>query len=568
MMVKRQESAAQQDRFGGEPLHVPQDSRTHFENSLAGLTVQQQQERLTPPRPMVQMASVGPVKGSDKEPWEVEADKFLYADPGDRFPQHGKKIFKDPSYGDYVPTGYLTWDQYKKTELGQREAEQLKIAWQIKHPKVNLPGVGGYKEQPGPTVKKANQKDRSGFNKSLSILDGFTDALTSTKGGAFVSAEFKVDVPIPTVPGLYIQIGTKASYEIDATGMQVLEGEIKLGVSYSLLKVLDIYGGAIGSLKLEGMSLEAAFLDCIKQLTKRALETAGIERIFDDMRRMAKEGPGLTDWLETLIPIYGPTKALQIAVSQIGADGIEQLITAYRAFFVNDTKVGFEVAAGFYGGISLGFGDNEVSVEGQVLVGLKDEIGDTECKGFVEVNGAATFESKGVSVGVKVAKRWLEGGKTAFTVGIESEFPAGGLSQTQAVALGTTFASAAAFQVALGGIAKADQKASFGMAIKQIGAAFLESALVYAVSSALGSRQVGLDIDLTCEDSKWSVDARFKTMTTAKTNMGLVEAKVQVGNYFDISAEFQKMLPKPTPSKNKGTSMAAGAVLRPANRRP
>jgi len=241
-------------------------------------------------------------------------------------------------------------------------------------------------------------------------------------------------------------------------------------------------------------------------------------------------------------------------VSQVGAENIKSAYTEFNKFFRNNPSVGFEVTVGVEGGAEF---NNPVagmtgSLKGTAGAGIED-VGNKDAQGFVEAAGEIELAKNNNAVRIRVGKRWRERGSSQLKFELSGQWSTSArlADASQAVqimkALKDTYGLAKVV-AELSGVKKGGQPIG---QLSTVAKGFIDIAAIQGVSSHQATAMLGLELSVENNNGVWDkATARVKSMTQVGTGkgqslgvpgVGELEANVQFGKFWDVSADIQKV---------------------------
>ncbi len=390
----------------------------------------------------------------------------------------------------------------------------------------------------------------SGFGALGSFIDGLTARASTAReaieaeAGQFVEAELGLEIDIPSVPGLAVALHGEVWYERYASGEQFLHVKSLTGVKYGLGKIFNVNVSLMQRLELTGESLSAAFVDAVKQCTFLLLQRAGVMAQFQDLERLAKEGPSIWDYCQALIPVYGTYQATKMAIASVGADRIHSAYTTFVAFFRNDAAVSFDASVGVVGGAGAKVRGVEGGLEVGAAIGVEDVEG-KEARAFTEVSGEGRVERDNSYALIRVAKRWLEGGKTSLKVELWGAYSTSrGIDpRKRGIEILARVFGGPLFSRALGQLSSTGQGGGKLTALSELANVFIGLAAAGGVKGPALEAMSGLEINLEQKNGHWeAVEARIKRMTGSSFDAGKAEVGLKAGGFWEASADLRKLL--------------------------
>lgn len=409
------------------------------------------------------------------------------------------------------------------------------------------------------------RKDVDGIGTKATQNQG-TQASGNVKFGTFANASLKVNVPIPQVPGLSIAIEFEGKYARFQDGEQELELRQAIGVEWSFFDIFTVHAKEFQYLKLEGKNLGDAFVDAVKQVTRRILINSGVE----------KELAHLASWkqLSTVEKIadlgsdlfqYGPLSPLvsipKLMSSTASSKQIKGAYAAYCEFFKNNAAVGFEVGIGVSVGAEADLGELGAAVSFEAIAGIED-VGRVKAVEFAEVAATGGGKVLGSEVKFRLGKRWRADGTQRLKFEMEGVFPGVPGASKQVTTGVKAFLKSGACLAAFGETAATDKEGDGGEV--DIAALAQTAAAVIPIKGA--KQKMGLDLGLENTigggKSSWKANARIKEMQAFDNELGAggvgVEMKLQYGSFIDISGEIETYLN--TLQTNFGKQAGIGAA--------
>ena len=369
--------------------------------------------------------------------------------------------------------------------------------------------------------------------------------------GTFANASLNVAVPIPQVPGLSLTIEFEGDYARFGSGEQELELKQSLGVKYSFFDFFSVSAEEFQYLKLEGANLGDAFIDAIKQITRRILILEGVEKElielagWKDLSVFEKVGDLFIDMLEH--PILGRyIQIAKIASSQASPKQIQEAYKAYCKFFTVDPTVGFE--AGFGGALSAeaDVGDElGAKVSGEAIAGIED-VDKVKATEFAEIAFAGGGKVNDSELQFRLSKRWRADGSQRVAFELEGDFPGFAGASKQIENNIKLFLKSGACLSAFGTTAASDKEGEDGTVDMN---ALIQTAVTLIPIKA-ANKKFGLDLsfenDVDGGKSTWSAAVRIKEIQEFENSLkraGVgVDMKLQYGSFIDISGEIESYL--------------------------
>jgi hypothetical protein len=373
------------------------------------------------------------------------------------------------------------------------------------------------------------------------------------KSGIFATATFKVEIPIPEVPGLSVKLELEGKYARDKDG-QELELKQSMGVEYSFFSIFTISAERSQYLKLEGESLGEAFIDALKQITALILREAGVEEKLAKLSAWSKLSK--TEKAGIIISEYFTAGLLspliltpEILASMASPQQIEKAIKRYHDFFVDDPLVGFEAGIGGSVSAEAKAGGLEEKASAEAIVGIED-VDKKKATEFAEVAFSGDGKVGDSDLNFRLSKRWRADGSQQAKFELAGEFP-GDLGLSDKLVAGIkVFLKSAACMSAFSTVSRSD-KAGEGRSVdmKRLGA---NAALIIPILIPIkaSKKKVGLDLsfenDVGRGESVWKAAARIKELqefgNDFKAGNASGEIKLKYGTFIDISGEIQNFV--------------------------
>lgn len=382
---------------------------------------------------------------------------------------------------------------------------------------------------------------------------GVKDAV-EVNSGQFVDASFTLNISVPNIPGLQIRVEAGGSYFEDKKGQKELSLKLATGVQYNFAKIFNVNVKAFESVKLTGDNLGDALIDAIKQTAYYLLKNAGVDREFADLYRLASQGPDLFDWAKCLIPGYNTYQAGKMLISQVGADNVKTAYAAFNAFFANNPQAGFEVTIGVEGGAEF---NNPVagmtgSLKGTAAMGLED-VNKRDAQGFVEAAGEIELAKNNNAVKIRVAKRWRDRGTNQMKFELSGQWSTSArlADASQAVQIMKALKDSYGLATVVAQLSGMKQGGQPIGQLSTVAKGFIDMAAMQGVTSHQLTQMLGLELSVENNNGVWDkASARVKSMTQMGTGKGQsmgvpgvgdLEANVQFGKFWDVSADIQKV---------------------------